>query len=191
MKLELTVGFRVSLFDVSNPNDVLKLIKPEKCIDSIWIPQTMGDQVWIWFEFETPEEKQKYIDGLMKITVKKSFAEHNNKGKFVNFKKDVKYDPREHFMLDSFTQEEIDHWTNLYIFKIIINMEQLENAKDGLISAQRETIEYLNSAVNLQNDTIAKLNSDLSVCRQEGLRYFNTIKAVENYVGDVEEFLDK
>jgi hypothetical protein len=92
MKKELMVGFRLDMYEVSNPQLLAKKLRPENCKRSIWIPQTMGDQIWLWFEFETQEEKEKYISQLRTIG---------------NFK------PKKNFMHEEkwLTQAEIDHWT--------------------------------------------------------------------------------
>lgn len=41
MKKELIVGFRISLYDVTNPQKLVKILKPDNYKDAIWIPQTI------------------------------------------------------------------------------------------------------------------------------------------------------
>ena len=52
-----------------------------------WIPQSLGDQVWLWFEFESPEAKDKFIEMIP--------------DKFKNLSG---------FVATNFTQSDLDHW---------------------------------------------------------------------------------
>lgn len=89
MEKILLVAFRIDIFKF-NPSKTLELLRPDNLKNSKFIPQTLGDQVWIWFEFHTTEEKELYID----------WVKENHRELSDCFMHD------EEFM----TQEEIDHW---------------------------------------------------------------------------------
>jgi hypothetical protein len=65
MKKNNMVGYNVSLYDCPNPQEFWNVAKPKNCIDSIWIPQTIGDQIWMWFEFANEDDKIKRYDGAL------------------------------------------------------------------------------------------------------------------------------
>lgn len=87
MRKENVVGFRVSLY-TDSPREVHQIVEPKNSIKRVWIPQTLADQVWIWFEFENFAHKEEYIMTLPK-QYQKMFM-HNE---------------------DIFTQEFVDKWT--------------------------------------------------------------------------------
>lgn len=70
MKLEHTACFAVDLSasakekDQLSPQQVDKLIRPVVYRRRQWIPQTICDRVWIWYEFETREKRDEYIQAL-------------------------------------------------------------------------------------------------------------------------------
>ena len=70
MKKENIVGFRISMWDVGNPQELWGKLKPRNCIDSAWIPQTIGDQIWMWFEFKNKSDKDEYIKNLNPLQYK-------------------------------------------------------------------------------------------------------------------------
>lgn len=49
----------------------------------------MGDQVWLWYEFRNPDERQVFIEFLPE-----------------------KYTNISGFVADNFTQADLDHWTS-------------------------------------------------------------------------------
>ncbi len=62
MILQNTVCFTIYVKD--NPSLFYKRISTKKYIKKMWIPQTSGDQVWIWLEFKNENEKEVYINTL-------------------------------------------------------------------------------------------------------------------------------
>ncbi len=46
------------------PGQLVKAEWPKKFTRRAWVPQTMGDQVWCFFEFETKEERKAWEKGL-------------------------------------------------------------------------------------------------------------------------------
>lgn len=111
MKKELTVGFRVSLYEVMNPRELWSKLKPEKCKDSVWVPQTLGDQIWMWFEFENLEEKNEYLDSLKEIEIVNEYDYIDQNGVQTHKIEKAVFKPKNNFMLDNFSQEKINHWT--------------------------------------------------------------------------------
>ena len=106
------VGFRISIYDATNPQDIWKLLKPLNCINTAWISQTIGDQVWMWFEFANESDKSNYINSLKPFMIHLEWHEAMN-GKLRDKSEDKIFDPIEYFMHNEgwMTQEEIDHWT--------------------------------------------------------------------------------
>lgn len=78
MKKNNMVGYNVSLYDCPNPQEFWNVAKPKNCIDSIWIPQTIGDQIWMWFEFDNEDEKNEYIKQISKINNLKVIGYYDN-----------------------------------------------------------------------------------------------------------------
>lgn len=98
---ENTVAFRIHTYDVKHPQEVWEQIKPIKCKDDRWIPQTVGDQVWMWFEFENIEEKKEYLNWIEQS----NFTTTDIKGNIKYIKNmTMNHEPW-------LTQQEIDHWT--------------------------------------------------------------------------------
>jgi len=92
MKYECTATLRFHLWELDDinmtPRKVHKEIHPDNCIKYVWIPQTMGDQVWVWYEFETIKEKEVFLKNLP-----------------------AKYRNIEGLIATNFTQEDLDYWT--------------------------------------------------------------------------------
>jgi len=84
MILENTVTFRIDVFE-RPVQEEFELIKPKKYKEYQFVPQTLGDQVWLWFEFDTKEEKEIYVATLPE--------------KFKKF-------------LSVFKQSDLDYWEN-------------------------------------------------------------------------------
>ena len=62
------VGYRYSVYERNaDANRFFKQVEPKKYSDYVWIPQTMGDQVWIWFEFDTVAERKQYEKEMVDI----------------------------------------------------------------------------------------------------------------------------
>ena len=59
MKKENIEAFRIKLYDCDNPQELYKKLKPINCINSKWIPQTMGRLIWMWFEFANNQDKNE------------------------------------------------------------------------------------------------------------------------------------
>ena len=112
MKKENIVGFRISLWDVTNSHKIWEILKPYNCINSIWIPQTIGDQIWMWFEFKNILDKNEYIKNLKSIEILNEWHELKNK-RLIDKQEVIIFDPRLHLMQDEewLTQDEIDYWT--------------------------------------------------------------------------------
>lgn len=92
MQLERTACFRCELpWETSDPSpqefiahcrEHLKFWKRYQ-----WIPQTLGDQVWIWFEFETVGLRDQFVAQIP--------------GRF------------KHFYTESFKQEDLNFWKGI------------------------------------------------------------------------------
>ena len=106
MNKETLVAFRVSLYDVGSPQQFYKDITPDYCIDKKWIPQTMGEQIWMWFNFADTEDKQKYIDWINACDLKYPKMWVGKDGITEVY-------PKNMFMHDDefMTQGEINNWT--------------------------------------------------------------------------------
>lgn len=52
-------ALRVDLYECTGkpPRDYLRPVVPEKAVRSAWIPQTMGDQIWVLYEFKSEAER--------------------------------------------------------------------------------------------------------------------------------------
>ena len=92
MRIEFTAMLRLHLWELDDikmtPQKVYKEIYPDNCIKYVWIPQTLGDQVWLWFEFRTIEEKKNFLENLP-----------------------IKYKNIKGFIATNFIQEDLDYWT--------------------------------------------------------------------------------
>lgn len=95
------VGFRLKVFEC-NPQQLYQDLRPDNCLASIWIPQTLGDQIWLWFEFANKEDKKAYIKWVKSSNI----TSKNTNGKIV-YAKDM-------FMHSEkwLTQKQINHHTN-------------------------------------------------------------------------------
>jgi len=66
--MKYRVIFRISLYKKDSPSELFRDIKLDYHIRSIWIPQTLGDQVWMGFEFKNELDKYKYIKQIETYT---------------------------------------------------------------------------------------------------------------------------
>lgn len=92
MKLANTAMLRLHVWELqdigSSVQECALEIQPDNFIGRAWIPQTLGDQVWLWFEFATPELRDAFLASLP-----------------------VKYTAIDGFIATNFTQADLDHWT--------------------------------------------------------------------------------
>ena len=90
MKLENTATFRICAGwnepDTYTWHDFFKAMNPNASLRYAWIPQTLGEQVWIFWEFSNPQEKQDFIDSIPR--------------KFKNFQ-----------LSENFDQDDLNHYT--------------------------------------------------------------------------------
>jgi len=100
MIAENMVMFKVSVFNCENPQQLWKEILPTNCIESKWIPQTMGDQVWMWFEFRNQLDKEEYIDWVNASHISCQSA----------WSIDIETTTYLKDMLFDFSQEQINQW---------------------------------------------------------------------------------
>ncbi len=69
MILENTVTFSFGLQTFEQdlrmiPYELENIIRPKEIKRRAWIPQTLGDCVWIWYEFYNPQQKEIYLKKL-------------------------------------------------------------------------------------------------------------------------------
>jgi len=68
MKYETISALRISLYDCvdvsETPAGILKPYIPNKYKNRAWIPQTMGDQIWVLFEFEDAIQRDTWEKSL-------------------------------------------------------------------------------------------------------------------------------
>ena len=112
MKLENTVCFRCNLYTCPDSHKFWDAVEPQNSINSIWIPQTIGDQIWMWFEFATIEEKETYLKSIQDLTVTGTYDVMRN-GK--TYEEEQSCKPIDMLMNneDWLTQAEIDHWVGI------------------------------------------------------------------------------
>lgn len=91
MKIEFTATLCFNLYELDDikttPQKVYREICPNNYINRAWIPQTMGDQVWVWFEFNTIKEKEEFLNNLP-----------------------AKYKNIKGFIATNFTQADLNYW---------------------------------------------------------------------------------
>lgn len=105
MKRENTVMFNVSAYRCVNPQKLWQDIKPNNCIKAMWIPQTIADQIWMWFEFKNEDDKNKYIEWINNCDIYCDVSWVLPDGVTKDY-------PKNMFVKNSdyWTQEKIDHW---------------------------------------------------------------------------------
>lgn len=65
LEYENISALRVKLYDLKEkPSTILVPYEPKKYVNHAWIPQTMGDQIWVLWEFSTKEERQEWESTL-------------------------------------------------------------------------------------------------------------------------------
>ena len=71
--------YKYGVGDAPHPRDI---ITPDNVIDRWWVPQTMSDSIWIFYEFNDTSSKELFLskpDGVFK---KATIRNENNK--FIN-----------------------------------------------------------------------------------------------------------
>jgi len=66
MTKESVSALRVDMYDCikETPAIILKPFTPENSINKAWIPQTMGDQIWVLYEFKTKKDREEWENML-------------------------------------------------------------------------------------------------------------------------------
>ncbi len=89
---ENTAFLRLQIWNLQDigttPQEIAKEIHPANYLNRLWIPQTLGDQIWLWYEFESREEKDNFLAGLPQ-----------------------KYKDLKGFVAFDFNERDLDHWT--------------------------------------------------------------------------------
>lgn len=58
-------AIRINLYDcVKAPRDYIREVAPSNAVRSAWVPQTMGEQIWLLYEFRTQEDREAWEKGL-------------------------------------------------------------------------------------------------------------------------------
>jgi len=63
MIIENISALRVDLYNWEyneSPHDIMKKVWPDNIVQSAWIPQTMGEQIWILLAFHNKAEKTEW-----------------------------------------------------------------------------------------------------------------------------------
>jgi hypothetical protein len=84
MKIDKTVMLRIWLQDVAmgkmkHPREWFENLAPTS-IRSEWVPQTMGDQIWLFYEFDDRQGKEAFLSELpdnLKPTVEAKLEVHH------------------------------------------------------------------------------------------------------------------
>jgi len=113
MKLENTVCFRCDLYKCPDSHKFYNAVKPNNCINSSWISQTIGDQIWMWFEFANIDDKREYLEKIKELTVSGEYELINEVRKHSIETQICK--PIDMLMNGEvwLTQAEMDHWTGI------------------------------------------------------------------------------
>ena len=64
--LDAISAMRVDIYDCIDkpPRDYIRAVVPKNAVRSAWIPQTMGDQIWVLYEFKSKAERVAWEDAL-------------------------------------------------------------------------------------------------------------------------------
>lgn len=61
MAYETISALRVDLYECkTSPSEILQPLVPKNAINHAWIPQTMGAQVWVLYEFRTVQDRKSW-----------------------------------------------------------------------------------------------------------------------------------
>lgn len=64
-------------FDLGGkPGEILAEVRPEECVSRAWIPQTLGEQVWVLYEFPDLQTKAAWEATLPPTIAKWIHPEH-------------------------------------------------------------------------------------------------------------------
>lgn len=61
----------LSIYDNAAPAIIAQQTKPNKYVNHAWIPQTLGDCVWVAYEFASLEERLEWEKALPEFVAKK------------------------------------------------------------------------------------------------------------------------
>lgn len=62
-----TFAYSIDIYGLfEHPSTIEKALRPDKLVDYKWIPQTIADQVWVFYEFATTKEKNTYARAFKK-----------------------------------------------------------------------------------------------------------------------------
>lgn len=56
------VRIQISTMGDKHPSKIVDEIRPNKFIREAWIAQTIADQVWVYYQFDTEDEAKSYFD---------------------------------------------------------------------------------------------------------------------------------
>lgn len=74
MKLENTITFTLYP-QYDDMKTIPSKLTPKNYKQRVWLPQSIGDCVWLWIEFETYEEKEIHIKYLKTIFTEKELED--------------------------------------------------------------------------------------------------------------------
>ncbi len=58
-------ALRIDMYDIEKPaRDFIAPIEPQNAIARAWIPQSLGDQIWVMWKFKTQQEREQFEAGL-------------------------------------------------------------------------------------------------------------------------------
>lgn len=65
MDHETISALRVDLYDCETaPRDILRPLLPKNATQHAWIPQTLGYQIWVLYEFATKQDRETWEAAL-------------------------------------------------------------------------------------------------------------------------------
>lgn len=104
MKAKNTVGFRLK-GDACDPNEMANQLRPDNTLSREWIPQTLGDQVWVLYEFSNQSDKSDYILWVVESGIK-SYGNYPGDKETEYFAKDMFMHNEDQF------SDIVDHYVN-------------------------------------------------------------------------------
>lgn len=73
-------ALRVDLYDCDGPPaEIIRVYAPVRYCRRAWIPQSIADQIWVLYEFESEEERVRWecgLDGIMKKWLDRGLIKH-------------------------------------------------------------------------------------------------------------------
>jgi len=70
MKIKKIIAFRVNLWDINkHPSEIFNKYKPLTSYRKAWIPQTIADQVWVFYGFYSEKDADEWIKTLPKCLI--------------------------------------------------------------------------------------------------------------------------